>query len=34
MASFLITLVPAFAFFLLGLLIAWFIWGNKSSDNL
>ena len=33
MASFLVTLVPALVFFLIGLLIAWFLWGNNSSDN-
>jgi hypothetical protein len=33
MASFLVTLVPALAFFLLGLFIAYFIWGLDRSDN-
>lgn len=33
MASFFATLVPSLAFFLIGLLIAWFIWGNGRSDN-
>ncbi len=33
MASFLVTLVPALVLFLLGLLVAWFIWGNDRSDN-
>jgi hypothetical protein len=33
MASFLVTLVPALAFFLLGLMIAWFIWGGDRSNN-
>jgi hypothetical protein len=33
MASFLVTLVPALVFFLLGLVIAWFIWGSDRSDN-
>ncbi len=33
MASFFTTLIPALAFFCIGLLIAWFIWGNSGSDN-
>jgi hypothetical protein len=33
MASFLVTLVPALAFFLLGLMISWFIWGGDRSNN-
>lgn len=33
MASFATTLIPAIGFYLLGLLIAWLIWGRDSSDN-
>jgi hypothetical protein len=27
------TFIYAWVFFLIGLLIAWLIWGNNSSDN-
>ena len=33
MASLFTTLIPALLFFAIGLLIAWFIWGNDSADN-
>lgn len=33
MASFLVTLGPALAFFFLGLFVAYFIWGNDRSDK-
>jgi hypothetical protein len=32
MGSFIDTLVPALIFYLLGLLIAWFIWGRDSEN--
>ncbi len=31
--SFLQALIPAIGFYLLGLLVAWFIWGNDRSNN-
>ena len=31
-ANFLVTLVPALVAFLIGLIIAWFIWGRDSSE--
>ncbi len=33
MTGFLATLIPALAFYAIGLLIAWFIWGQSGSDN-
>lgn len=33
MSSFLATLIPALAFFLIGLMIAWLIWGRDSNEN-
>jgi hypothetical protein len=30
---FTVTLIPALIAFVIGLVIAWFIWGNGSSDN-
>ena len=30
---FMSTLIPALGAYAIGLLIAWFAWGNNSSDN-
>ncbi len=27
------TFISAWLLFLIGLIIAWFVWGNNSSDN-
>jgi hypothetical protein len=33
MSGFLVTLIPALGFFLVGLVIAYLIWGNSDSSN-
>ena len=31
--TFLNTLIPALAFYAIGVMIAWLIWGRDSADN-
>lgn len=33
MSSFLAILIPSLVYFLIGLMIAWLIWGRDSLDN-